>query len=246
MPYNLLFLPLLGGYIFARNCFRTRYSALRSENYRLLFVAAECGLYLLIIAALLRCLFTIAEPYVPLFAFIDRQWHAIFPFEHSGVALLSLFLGRTLGPFANWLFNYTSEKEVNRTIEEKGDPLEVLLKYAMEEHRAVIVTLQSGKVYVGQVIANFNPAYDVQSVKISTILSGYRKADDQSVLFNIDYGSVLRKVHDNDPSVSDRDRQDLGTVIPLSEITSVGIFSLPMYKQFFANLANRQRIQDHP
>ncbi len=246
MPFNLLFLPLLGGYIFARNCFRTRYSALRSENYRLLFVSAECGLYLLILAAILRYIFTLAEPSVPLLALLDRQWHAIFPFEYSGVAFLSLFLGRTLGPVVNRLFKFTSEGEVNRTIGEKRDPLEVLLKYAMEEHRAVIVTLQSGKVYVGQVITNFNPAYDLQSVKISTIMSGYRKPEDQTVIFNTDYGSVLRAVHDKDPKVSERDKNDLGTVFPLSEIRSVGIFSLPMYRQFFAHLTNRPHLQDHP
>jgi len=246
MSFNLLFLPLLGGYIFARNCFRTRYSALRSENYRLLFVAAECGLYLLILAAILRYIFTLAEQSLPLLAFADRLWHAVFPFEYSGVAVLSFILGRTLWPVVNRLFDFTSEGEVNRTIDEKGDPLEVLLKHAMEEHRAVIVTLQSGKVYVGQVITNFNPAYDVQSVKISTILSGYRKPEDQTVIFNTDYGSVLKAVHAKDPSVSERDMKDLGTVFPLTEIRSVGIFSLPMYKQFFAHLTNRPPLQDHP
>lgn len=246
MLLNLLFLPLLGGYIFARNCFRTRFSALRSENYRLLFVAAECGVYLLVLAALGRYVFTLIEPSFALFRFIDTQWHSIVPYPYSGVAFFSLFLGRTLSPLVNRLLKFTSEGEVNRTIWEKRDPLEVLLKYAMEEHRPVIVTLQSGKVYVGQVITNFNPAYDVQSVKISTIMSGYRKPDDQTVIFNTDYGNVLRAVHANDPKVSKRDMDDLGTVFPVSEIRSVGIFSLPMYKQFFSNLTNRPHIQDHP
>jgi hypothetical protein len=234
MPYNLLLLPLLGGYIFARKCYRTRYSALRSENHKLILLAAEFGLYLLIVAAGLRYLFELIAGVSPFFASVGHVWHGIFPFDYSGTTILAFFLGLTAWKPINLMLRSTEEGEVDKAIRDKKDPLEVLLKDAMRDSRAVLVTLESGKVYVGQIIANFNPAYDVQTVKISPILSGYRSIEDQTVTFNIDYSDLLTKVHNNDPSVSPRDIDDLGIVIPLREIISACIFSLPMYKNFFA------------
>jgi hypothetical protein len=236
MPYNLLLLPLLGGYIFVRKCFRTRYKALRSEDYKLLFLAAEFGLYLLTIAAGLR--YVSISGIIPFVSGIDSVWHKFIPFDYAGTAFLAFFLGCTLCHGVNlgfWLFGRNREFEVDRAIRSKGDPLEVLLKDAMSQSKAVLISLKSGKVYVGQVITNFNPAYEMQSVKISPIVSGYRKSEDQTVLFNIDYTDLLSMIDNNDPTVSERDKGDLGIVIPLEEITSACIFSLPMYKRFFAH-----------
>jgi hypothetical protein len=238
MPFNLLLLPLLGGYIFVRKCFRTRYNALRSENYRLLFLAAEFGLYLLLLAAGLRLISTTGV--VPLFSYIDHLWHKLVPFDYAGTAFLAFFLGLTLWKPVNWLFRFDSAAEVDRAIRDKADPLEVLLKDAMQDSKAVLVTLDSGKVYVGHVITNFNPAYDIRSIKISPIVSGYRKPEDQTVVFNIDYSELLTSIYNQDASVSERDRGDLGIVIPLDEIKSASIFSLPMYKNFFAHPGHSQ------
>jgi hypothetical protein len=240
MPFNLLLLPLLGGYIFVRKCFRTRYNALRSENYRLLFLAAEFGLYFLLLAAGFRLLSV--SNLIPLITYIDHLWHKLVPFDFAGTAFLAFFFGITLWKPVNWLFRFNSEQEVDRAIRDKNDPLEILLKDAMRDSKAVLVTLDSGKVYVGHVITNFNPVYDVRSIKISPIVSGYRKPEDQTVVFNIDYTELLTSIYKRDPSVSERDRGDLGIVIPLDEIKSASIFSLPMYKRFFAHPANHPQL----
>ena len=249
MPYNLLLLPLLGGYIFARKCYPTRYNALRSENYKLLFVAAEFGVYLLLLAAILRFIFNLFVPLWPALSSVDWFWHQIVPFDYSGVAFLAFFLGSTLWSVAN-KYKYDKDTEIDNVIQAKGDPLEVLLRDAMLSFKPVIVTLQSGKVYVGQVICNFNPAFDLQSVKILTIMSGYRDPTDQTVIFNINYETVLRAARAlrdaKEPMVTKEDIDDLGTVIPIKEIRSVGIFSLPMYTKFFAHLTNHATTHDHP
>jgi len=111
----------------------------------------------------------------------------------------------------------------------------MLLKQSMSDTRSVLLTVKSGKVYVGNVVTNFNPTYDVKSVKIMPILSGYRDSEDQTVTFTTDYFSLLEEIYEQKPDVSDQDRLDLGTVIPVDEIRSVGIFSLPAYKKHFSN-----------
>jgi hypothetical protein len=124
MPYNLLLLPLLGGYIFVRKCFRTRHRALRAEHYKLLFLAAEFGVYLLIVAAAITHFSSSGT--VPLFSSIDRLWHSVIPFDYGGTAFLAFFLGCTLCYLANlgfWCVGRDREFEVDRAIKSKGDPL---------------------------------------------------------------------------------------------------------------------------
>jgi hypothetical protein len=241
MPFNLLLLPLLGGYIFARKYYRTRYSALRSENYGLLFLAAQYGLVFLAIAAVARALWTFLRYLVPPLIIVNNLWHVFFPFDYSGTAILALLLGVTSWRYFNR--GLTSDDEVDTSIREKGDPLEVLLKDAMRDTRPVLLTMKSGKVYVGSVTTNFNPAYEVQSIKIMPILSGYRDPKDQMVTFTTDYFTLLTQIHDQDPDVTEQDKLDLGTVIPLDEIRSVSIFSLPAYKRHFST---HHPGQDHP
>jgi hypothetical protein len=236
MPYNLLLLPLLGGYIYVRSCFRTRYNALRSEDYRLLFLAAQYGLYFLIAAALMRGAFNLLTQAIPSLSYIDRIWHAIFPFDYSGVAFLAFFLGSTLWKLVNR--RYDNDAEVGKAIAEKGDPLEMLLQKAMDETKSVLITMKSGKVYVGNVAVTFNPAYDVKSVMIMPIHSGYRDNIDQTVTFNIDYTKVYDMIRNGDEEAL-RLAEDIGTVIPLEEIRSVSIFNLPLYQAHFAHTGHR-------
>jgi hypothetical protein len=232
MPFNLLLLPLLGGYIFARKYYRTRYTALRSENHRLLFLSAQYGLLFLGVAATVRGIWTILRYLYPPLTIVNNIWHIFFPFDFSGTAILALLIGATSWKYFNRRVD--NDKEVDNPIREKGDPLEVLLKDAMRDTRPVLLTIKSGKVYVGTITATFSPAYDVQSIKIMPILSGYRDPKDQTVAFTTDYFSLLTQIHEQDPSVSDKDRLDLGTVIPVNEIRSIGIFSLPAYKRHFS------------
>jgi hypothetical protein len=198
-------------------------------------------LVFLAIAGVVRALWTLLRHYVPSLIAVNNVWHVIFPFDYSGTAIFALLLGATSWKYLNRKVD--SEEEVDKSIREKGDPLEVLLKDAMANTRPVLLTMKSGKVYVGTVTTNFNPAYEVQSIKIMPILSGYRDTKDQTVTFTTDYFTLLTQIHDQDPNLSDQDWLDLGTVIPLDEVRSVGIFSLPAYKRYFSS---HSQIQDHP
>lgn len=120
MPFNLLLLPLLGGYIFARKYYRTRYSALRSENHRLLFLAAQYGLLFLGVAATVRGIWTILRYLYPPLTFVNNMWHIFFPFDFSGTAILALLIGATSWKYFNRKID--SDNEVDNAIREKGDP----------------------------------------------------------------------------------------------------------------------------
>jgi hypothetical protein len=53
MPFNVLLLPLPGGYILLTNCNRTRFNTRRYSGERLVFHAAAAGVLLLATSFLL-------------------------------------------------------------------------------------------------------------------------------------------------------------------------------------------------
>jgi hypothetical protein len=228
MPFNLLLLPLLGGYIFARQYYRSRYSALRSENYKLLFFTAQYGLLFLAIAAIVRAVWTLLRHFIPSLIIVNNAWHFVFPFDYSGTAVLAFLLGATSWKLVNR--RLSSHEELDKAIRRKGDPLEVLLKDALRDNLPILLTIKSGKVYVGTISTNFNPSNDVQSIKIVPILSGYRDPKDQTVTFTTDYYSALTEIHEQQPIGRDQ-VSGVGTVVPFNEIRSVSIFSLAFYKR---------------
>lgn len=171
MPFNFLLLPLLGDYIFARQYYRSRYIAYRSENHRLMLLAAQYGFVFLAIAASVRAIMNLAQHFVPSLTVVNNIWRSAFPFDYSGTAVIAFLLGATSWKLLNYRLD--SDKEVDKIIREKGDPMEMLLKETLRESRPVLLTAKSGKVYVGTITANFNPAHDVQSVMIMPMVLRY-------------------------------------------------------------------------
>ena len=129
MNLNLLFLPLLGGFIFVRNWRLTRYYALRSEGHVLIFYSAAAGTCFCIIAAFIVL-------YIgPQHRELDEYWHQIIPFEHSGKAVLAFALGAL-----SWIpLNVFSDdtKQAHRAVNRRRNPLEVLFINSMETSQLV-------------------------------------------------------------------------------------------------------------
>ena len=55
---------------------------------------------------------------------------------------------------------YLGKKEcIRRVIENKQDPWKILLSETLRSGQLVAVSVKNGKVYIGQLISSFNPAY---------------------------------------------------------------------------------------
>lgn len=194
MPYNLLLLPLLGGFLFLRWWNPTRYHALRAEKERLLILAAIPGLVSLILAfAIVSAsghLFPCASwPNVPCF---PAWWAANVPFEFAGTSLLAFTLGATLWFPLNWACS--RDKAIDRMIEEDKIPLELVLKTAQDNGNTVAVTMSNSKVYVGYVLHFINPALPTQFIQILPTKSGYRDATDKTYHFKNFYTEALDQI----------------------------------------------------
>jgi hypothetical protein len=224
VPFNVLLLPLLGGYVFICNWNHTRFSARRYSGERLLIHAALAGVFWLVVSYVMVLQITLHWPDVA------AKWHRWVPFEHSGTSLGALLLGAVLWWPLNWFF--PRQGQLRRTVREWHDYLEELLLQAQEETRQVSLTLKNGKVYVGFVVQSFDPAYDRKYIIVLPTMSGYRDGSTHKINFNTDYTRVYQALLADEPARLVQGVDDFQTVVAASEVISANLFDWTAYARF--------------
>jgi len=232
MPWNILLLPLLGGFIFVRYWNRTKYHAIRADKERILLLAATAGVISLGLAFLVKAfsgwLFPCAS--FPSWPCFPSVWYRNFPFPYSAVSVLAFLLGAVAwiplnkgvltwttslskrsfwAPFGTWFRTTTrvgwdENEEIDRVIKEDGDPLDMLLRYAEKESKTISATLTSGKIYVGFVSSTNPPTSQTRSVGIVPTKSGFRDPVTKQVHYEIYYSDALNRLnHDLDQKIAE-------------------------------------------
>lgn len=191
MPFNLLLLPLLGGFVFIRLWNRTRWYTVQADKERLLLYASLAGLAFLCVSFFIISI----PPFIPCHPTfcLPTWWKDHVKFEHSGVSFLSLFLGVTSWKLLNCFWN--EKKEAKRILVEQGGIFEQLVERAMSNSRTVLITLKSGKVYVGFVISSIEPGSKEKNIHILPTKSGYRESDKHRVVFTTNYARVYQEIN---------------------------------------------------
>jgi len=198
LPLSVLSLALLGGFIFVTQWYPTRYYTLRSEGYRLVFLAAIFGVVSLLLASLLIELMP-----AKISRCISALWGRFIlptPLEGLGRAAIAFLLGTFLWvPSNKWLSKWirwlSNEDAIRRAIENKKDPLETFLYDALYEPsraRQIMLTVKNGKVYVGVLREIFNPAFPITSLGMVLSRSGHREASNQRMEIDVDYAQAIR------------------------------------------------------
>jgi hypothetical protein len=237
MPFNLLLLPLLGGYILLTLCNRTKFETKRYSGERLVFHAAIVGVFLLLGA------FVLAQLTARLAPLLHQAWLAIVPFTYAGTSFVAFLIGCVLWwPLNRWYFPL--EVEQRRVILEWGDNLEELLEQAIRETKQVSITMTNGKVYAGFPTVNINPAYERRYVKLLPTSSGYRDPSTHQLVFTTDYARVYAEMALNaystakvtstnpDEPLDLENVGDLQVIIPLAQISSANLFDPQVYDRF--------------
>ena len=225
MPFNVLLLPLLGGYLFVSRLDRLRYRVSRHSGQRLLLDASIAGVALAVAAWGLTLLTAWAEPD------IERAWKLLAPFDYSGTAFLAFLLGAGLPPLLNgWFFD--KQEQGLLAMEEDGNYLEVLLARALQQKKQVSISTSSGKVYIGYVAATFDPAKERKYLTLIPTVSGYRAPETQRFVPTTNYAAVLALVDDDSPNLGHLTRSDFQIVLPLSVIQSANVFDREAFERF--------------
>jgi hypothetical protein len=224
LPYNVLLLPLLGGYFFLTYWNFTKFTTKRHSGHRLIFHAAFAGLLFLTVAFLLVGVVRWQRPDWTVW------WRGVVPFPYLATSLIACFIGLTLWwPLNRFINPETTAAE--RAIEESNDFLEMLLARAGRETKLVSVTLKNRKVYVGLVTRTLDPMYDRKYIQLLPIKSGYRDSNTHELTLVVDYADVYAKIIRQEVKVAGGIR-DFEIVIPVSEIQSVNLFDAEAYALF--------------
>lgn len=104
MPFNLLLLPLIGGYFLINHFYVTAFYAARHTRERLIFNSALAGTFLLIASRLVVMIIGWTAPG------LAALWKRFVPFDYRGTVFGVLFLGLVLPTVLNRF--YPREKRI--------------------------------------------------------------------------------------------------------------------------------------
>jgi len=214
MGFGVLFISILGGYLFIQRCHLTRLTGNREGGYHVLFRSAVPGAIFLASAWAIET-FLLKHR-------LPADWYRIEPFQNS----ITLALPLLMGPFCALAVNcfYSRDRASIRAMLNDNDHLERLLSHvALYEDLLIEMTLSSGKVYVGWVLGG-TAIRDRKYVEIMPVVSGYREKETQKVWFTTKYASVL--------AADSVDPADFRVVAPISEISSARPFIMDVYERF--------------
>ena len=224
MPYNLLLLPLIGGFLFVHLTHYFRFAAQRLDGYRLLFQAAIAGVGLSILGRLTTVLLGLT----PLGKPLQTYWSIFSPFPFSGTSAISLLLG----PVGALLVNLFIKKNKAKAMEinARGNFLLRLLDEAATKKRLISLTLDSRKWYVGWVVESPNLDPLEQYFRLLPFISGYRDKDALETRRTVYYDAVLK-----DPLL---DPNGFVITLPLKDVKFAGFFNDEIYDEYFAQPAD--------
>lgn len=245
MPYNILLLPLLGGFLFINYWDRTRWHAHRAEKERLLIFAALAGLVCLAAALVVRS-------FVPVFPCFNvcrlgvcarpcfgTWWERHIGSQHSGIATFALLLGAVgwlpLNLIADWYYRDwggSKRRELVRVVHNYGGPLEQLLLRSMQEKKLVMLTLKGGKVYIGDIGTGFIPGHHT-AIHLLPAKSGFRD-DQQRLTITTDYEKATIQIAKTEPNWTDV----IGSfviVIPVDEVVAASLYLPEIHTKYFAH-----------
>lgn len=223
MVFNLLVLPLLGGFFFASHCNITRASIKHIDGYRLFFQSALWGLLFLLIGHTI-CYYGCIN-----YSDAVARFHDFLSQAHMGKSIIALVIGIVL-PFIVNVF-YGKEKWTKKEISRYGDHFDELLLRAFEEEKLVQISMQNGKVYVGRTLQAFEPLSGFEYVKILPVQSGYRHPIQHKVTFTANYTKAYWKHIEDNPSNAQINNYK-GVVLLVSQIVSASFFDQELYNTF--------------
>ena len=224
MGFGLLFVPLVGGYLFLTWCHWTRFTVRRQSGHHLLFWSASVGLVLLACARVVELLFS---DVIQTWPYLVDQWQRVAPFPYVGTTALAFLLG-PCGALVVNLF-YSESSGAIRAVHRAGNSLEFLFIEAMYSDSTVGLTLDSGKAYVGWILNAAVAEPERKFVEMLPLASGFRTQETHKLKFTTNYAPVLAQPFDPTEPVT---QHDFRVVIPVADVRSARPFDFATYFQF--------------
>jgi hypothetical protein len=235
MPkFDLLLLPLLGGFWFLNIFNYTKYYHQRIERQRLIFNSS-------IVAIFLSALGLLIDGISPE---VNNLLSDLVPFNYSGFnQSLLIFI---VSPIFAILLNFIPRRFLLQlAIKKHGDQFENIfwdsLIQRSNNDRLLMISTKFNKIYVGYVKTIQKPIGD-SFVTLLPYFSGYRNKDTQELEITTDYFSIIRQMIE-DEQVEKIDSK-IGVTLHKSDISLVSKFDQSVFDRFNNN--NEFEVDDLP
>src|SRR5262249_5856128 len=166
-------------------------------------------------------------------------WDTNIGIPYSGVCFATFVLASLGWVPLNEVGFWQKDVQTAMVVKTQGGSLEKFLDTAMQvtetgEPFYVLLTLKSGKVYVGRIVSAFEPGHRDQSILLFPTLSGYRDKETQEISWSIDYDDVYTRMEQQyGEEKADQLKEEFRIVLPLSEIISTTRFDYDVYFAYF-------------
>lgn len=193
MPYNVLLIPLIGGYYFLSNFLFFKYKYQRVGSQRLVLNSALAGIFVGIFSYIVRLIFPSLFP-----AYYDSMsvfLNGIFAGSQNyfWTMLLGLFATILLTHLLNWVIGVIpglKRLPIENAIKNYGNELEQLCLDSILQGFALQITLKNDKVYVGFVDEAPIPS-KTNYLLFTPLYSGFRDSVTKKLELNTSYGPVI-------------------------------------------------------
>lgn len=233
MPWNLLLLPLLGGFYYCTHSYTQKYRIRRLDGYRLLLESAYRGTLFLVVSMVALWLAHVALGFLAASFAGPLQllawWRETSPFPHTGKAVMSLVLAYAYTELRNRVKGDADDCR-QQVIADEGLNLEQLFIRAYREEKELLVSMKSGKVYRCQPLEGSHPGIIHTHVPVIPLQSGCRHNETQHVKFHTDYQAVYAALRE---AGREEDISDFELILPVAEIASVTIFQPDIWETWF-------------
>lgn len=253
MPWNLLIIPLIAGYLLRTKSFFFKYTQQRLDQQRLIFESVFYGISLIIITYLVRIvieLIPFTKPVIPfLYKFLPIKEH------FAGTSLATLFVAIGI-----WLLNVVltkayQKKRLYSAIDDVGNELEKVMKESLLSLELLQITLNSGKFYIG--FMKELPAPTIYNyIRLIPFASGYREDKTKNLIPSTQYLTLIKdRLTQLDKTIesltgdelekaekkrleeikNELNKMHLDITIPLDKIISVSYFNPKTFTMFNPN-----------
>lgn len=219
--YVFILLTLAAGYTSLKLSHITKYRIIRYSGQELFFSSAVTGIFVFLIGYLI-CKSTEAN-YINLF-----NWYSDF-FADKSIMYVATGWAMSFPLILFGLNNvFTNDTSISRFIEDQNDGIERILKISELNTKPIIVTLSSGKIYIGLVVQSFFSPVENRSFTLIPLLSGYRNQQTQELQITNNYVDLITEFPEKSKEF---DINDFIVAIPIDIIVSTSLFSFEVYEE---------------
>lgn len=217
--YIFIFVTLAFGYFCLKFLHFSKYRITKYSGQELFFSSAIAGL-MVFGSGYLFCRILLLEWPEGI-----AKLSAFFPNDGTFYIVAGYVISLPLIKVANWI--YSNDDAIAKQIEEQNDGFESLLQTSQQYLKPLIISLDSGKVYIGVVNQSFFSPVENRSFQILPFYSGFRDKETKEMKITNEYVDFLDAFEK-----SNGERiNDLTVSLPVRSIMSMSIFNADIYKE---------------